>query len=63
MTTKPMITNKLLFIIEWMTENTLLQIILDFTSEQIARPWQILQNDNQFDPLCGLLDIKKWGTL
>ncbi len=54
-----MITNELLFIVEWMIENALLQIILDFILKQIARPWQIPQDDNQFDPLCGLLDIKK----
>ncbi len=46
-----------------MIENALLQIILDFISKQIVRPWRTPQDDNQFDPLCGLLDIKKWGPL
>ncbi len=45
-----MITNELLFIVEWMIENTLLQIILDFISKKIVRPWRTPQDDNRFDP-------------
>ncbi len=43
-----MIIGKLPFIIEWMIDNTLLQTNLDSISEQITRPWQIIQDDNQF---------------
>lgn len=41
--------------------NTLLHSILDTIFKQIKQPWQILQDDNQFDLLPILLEIKKWG--
>ncbi len=34
---------------------------LDTIFKQIKQPWQILQDDNQFDLLLTLLEIKKWG--
>jgi hypothetical protein len=63
MITKSMIIGELPLTIEWMIENTLLPTILNFILKQIIRPWWTFQNDNQFDPLHGLLKIKKWGTL
>jgi hypothetical protein len=46
-----------------MIENTSLHSILDTIFEQIKRPWRFPQDDNRFNPLRGLLKIKKWGTL
>jgi hypothetical protein len=43
-----------------MIENALLHSILDTISKQIKQPWQVLQDYNQFDPLRGLIEIKKW---
>ncbi len=43
--------------------NTLLHLILEAISEPKERPWQILQDDSWFDPLCKLLEIRKWGVL
>jgi len=63
MITKSMITSELPLTIEWIIENALLQKNLNFISKQIIRPWWIPQNGSWFDPLLGLLKIKKWGTL
>ncbi len=63
MTTKSLINSELPFTIECMIENTLLHSILNTIVGQIKWPWQTPQDDNWFDPLCGLLEIKKWGTL
>jgi hypothetical protein len=46
-----------------MIENALLHSILDTIFKQIERPWQVPQDDNRFDPLRGLLEIRKWGSL
>jgi hypothetical protein len=46
-----------------MIKNALLHSILDTIFEQIERPWQVLQNNNKFDLLCELLEIKKWNNL
>jgi hypothetical protein len=46
-----------------MIENALLHSILDTISKQIEQPWQVPEDDNKFDPLRGLLEIKKWGSL
>jgi hypothetical protein len=46
-----------------MIENALLHSILDTISKQIERPWQVPQDDYRFDPLYGLLEIRKWGIL
>jgi hypothetical protein len=46
-----------------MIENTLLHSILDTIFGQIERPWRVPHDDRKFDLLCGLLKIKKWGTL
>jgi hypothetical protein len=46
-----------------MIENASLHSILDTISKQIKQPWQVLQDDNLFDPLCGLIEIKKWESL
>jgi hypothetical protein len=46
-----------------MIENALLHSILNTISKQIEEPWQIRHNDNWFDPLCKLLEIRKWGSL
>jgi hypothetical protein len=46
-----------------MIEIVLLHSILDTIFEQIKQPWRILENDCRFDPLSGLLEIKKWGNL
>ncbi len=43
--------------------NTLLHSILDTIFEPKGQPWQIPQDDNRFDLLCNLLEIKKWGIL
>jgi hypothetical protein len=63
MTIKSLITSELPLSIECMIENALLHSILDTTFEQIKWPWWVPQDDNQFDPLCGLLRIRKLGTL
>jgi hypothetical protein len=52
MTTKSLITNKLSLTIQCMIENALLHSILNTIFEQIKQPWQIPQDDNQFDLLC-----------
>ncbi len=41
--------------------NMLLHSILDTIFKQIEQPWRLLQDDNWFDPLAILLEIKKWG--
>ncbi len=41
----------------------LLHSILDTIFEPKERPWQIPQDDNQFDPLRKLLEIRKWDIL
>jgi hypothetical protein len=46
-----------------MIENALLHSILDTISKQIEQPWQVPQDDSRFDPLCELIEIKKWGSL
>jgi hypothetical protein len=46
-----------------MIENTLLHSILDTIYKQIEGPWWVPHDDNQFDPLHGLLKIRKWGSL
>jgi hypothetical protein len=46
-----------------MTENELLHSILDTISKQIEQPWQVPQDDGRFNPLHGLLKIRKWGSL
>lgn len=56
-----MITNELLFIVEWMIENTLLQIILNFISKQISRPWRTPQDDNRFDPFMWIVRHQEMG--
>jgi hypothetical protein len=43
-----------------MIENALLHSILDTISKQIKQPLPVFQDYNQFDPLCGLIEIKKW---
>jgi hypothetical protein len=43
--------------------NTLLHSILDTIFEPKRQPWQILQDDNQFDLLRKLLKNRKWGIL
>jgi hypothetical protein len=63
MTIRSLITSKLPLSIECMIENALLHSILDTTSKQIKQLWRVPQDDNQFDPLCGLLKIRKLGTL
>jgi len=63
MTNRSLITGKLLFKIQCMIGNALLHSILDTISEQIKQPWQVLQDDNLFDPLHGLIEIKKWESL
>jgi hypothetical protein len=42
-----------------MIENALLHSTLD----TIKQPWGVPQYDNKFDPSCGLLEIRKWGSL
>jgi hypothetical protein len=37
--------------------------ILDTIFKQIEQPWQILQDDIQFNPLCKHLKFRKWGIL
>jgi len=63
MTNRSLITGKLLFIIQCMIENALLHSILDTISKQIKQPWQVIQDDNLFDPLCGLIEINIWESL
>jgi hypothetical protein len=46
-----------------MIGNALLHSILDTISKQIKQPWQVLQDDNLFDPLRRLIEIKKWESL
>jgi hypothetical protein len=46
-----------------MIENELLHSILDTISKQIEQPWQVPQDDSRFNPLHGLLEIRKWGNL
>jgi hypothetical protein len=46
-----------------MIENALLHSILDTIYNQIKQPWGVPQYDNRFDPLHGLLKIRKWGSL
>jgi len=41
----------------------LLHSILDTIFKPKKWPWRIPQNDNQFDPSCNLLKIRKWGIL
>ncbi len=41
----------------------LLHSILDTIFEPKEQPLQIPQDDSWFDPLCILLEIKKWGIL
>jgi hypothetical protein len=45
-----------------MIENALLHSILDTIFKQIKQRRQVLQDDNLFDPLCGLIEIKKWES-
>jgi len=46
-----------------MIENALLHSILDIISKQIKKPWKVLQDYNQYDPLHELIEIKKWESL
>ncbi len=46
-----------------MIKNALLHSILDTISKQIKQPWPILQDDSLFNPLRGLIEIKKWESL
>jgi hypothetical protein len=62
MTNRSLITSKLLFIIQCMIENALLHSILDTIFKQIKQRRQVLQDDNLFDPLCRLIEIKKWES-
>jgi hypothetical protein len=41
----------------------LLHSILDTISKQIKQSWQVLQDDNLLDPLCGLIEINTWESL
>jgi hypothetical protein len=43
--------------------NTLLHSILDTIFEPKEQPWQIPQDDSQFDLLHKLLEIRKWSIL
>ncbi len=63
MTNRSLITGKLSLTIQCTIENKLLHLILDTIFEQIEQPWQVLQDDSLFNPLRGLLKIKKWGNL
>jgi hypothetical protein len=36
---------------------------LDIIFEPKEQSWQIPQDDIQFDPLCRMLEIRKWGIL
>jgi hypothetical protein len=63
MKTKSLIIGELPFSVECMIENALLDSILNTTSKQIEQPWRVPQDDNRFDPLHGLLGIRKLGTL
>ncbi len=63
MTNRSLITGKLLLTIQCMIENELLHLILDTISKQIEQPWQVPQDNNRFNPLHGLLEIRKWGSL
>ncbi len=63
MTNRSLIYGKLLFIIQCMIENALLHSVLDIISKEIKQPRQVLQDDNLFDPLWGLIEIKKWESL
>ncbi len=59
MTNRSLITSKLPLTIQCMIENALLHSTLD----TIKQPWGVPQYDNKFDPSCGLLEIRKWGSL
>jgi hypothetical protein len=63
MKNRSLITSELPLTIQCMIENALLHSILDTIFEQIKQPWRVFENDRRFDPLSGLLEIKKWGSL
>ncbi len=63
MTNRSLITGKLPFTIQYMIENALLHSILDSIFKKIERPWWGPQNNNRFNILCRLLEIRKWGSL
>jgi hypothetical protein len=43
--------------------NILLHSVLDIITKPMEQPWQIPQDDNRFDLLFKLLEIRKWGIL
>jgi hypothetical protein len=63
MTNKSLITGELPLTIQCVIEKTLLHLILDTIFKQKEQPWQVPQDDRKFDLLCGLLKIRKWGSL
>jgi hypothetical protein len=63
MTNRSLITSELSLTIQCMIENALLHSILDTIFEQREWPWRVLKDNHRFNPLHGLLEIKKWDSL